>query len=336
MAFGTWAKRVAVAALVAVVAVGGYGIANWSKLQAQYADRQFRAAATTDERVAAATKLAGLGPVGRSYLLAALNADDADRAAAAVTAIREQLDSVPAGDPQFSVWCKSVIEGSDRFSPSGAAAALELVPELLRSNEPDAVAHCRLIVELGLKAETPDARVRAIRLAFRPDVSLRTAVVPLLADGSPDVRRAALLAVGPPSDDAPLADDDALFRLLHDPDADVRDLCESTLIARGATAEQVGLARKLSSPDPTERLGLVLDLSWAGDSVRDAGPWLERLSRDADPAVRIGAARVAYEARLEFVSWADRLASSDPDPTVRRLAGFYRTQAAELKPAAGP
>ena len=60
----------------------------------------------------------------------------------------------------------------------------------------------------------------------------------------------------------------------------------------------------------------------------DPEPWLERLSRDPDPAVRAGAARVAVEVaaerRLPVPVWVARLADADPDPTVRRIAGFYR------------
>ena len=72
-------------------------------------------------------------------------------------------------------------------------------------------------------------------------------------------------------------------------------------------------------------------MRWNRDGIRDPGPWLERLSRDADPAVRAGAARVACESKLAFAGWLDRLAKDDPDGTVRRIVLFHRTRAAELK-----
>ena len=55
------------------------------------------------------------------------------------------------------------------------------------------------------------------------------------------------------------------------------------------------------------------------------------MSRDADPAVRAGAARVAYECKLAFAGWLDHLAKDDPDGTVRRIVQFHRSRAAELK-----
>jgi hypothetical protein len=79
--------------------------------------------------------------------------------------------------------------------------------------------------------------------------------------------------------------------------------------------------------------------------LADPGPWLERLSHDPDPGVRAGAARVAVEVvvgrRLSVPVWVGRLADSDPDSTVRRVAGFYRAQAvvredAGVRPAGGP
>ena len=112
----------------------------------------------------------------------------------------------------------------------------------------------------------------------------------------------------------------------------------SQLEAAGAGAEwldaaQVQLARQLASPDTAERLRLLVDLQWAGDAVRDPGPWLERLSRDPNPAVRLGAARVAYERRLTFAGWLDHMADTDPDPTVRHWAGYYRERSAAVRQA---
>jgi hypothetical protein len=113
----------------------------------------------------------------------------------------------------------------------------------------------------------------------------------------------------------------------------VRKLCESALVARGRSADEVAFGRRLTHPDPGERLGLLLDLRWADDAVKDVGPWLERLGRDPDPAVRAGAARVAVECRVPFAGWVDKLAAEDPDPTVRRVAGYYRGLAGGVSPA---
>ena len=82
-------------------------------------------------------------------------------------------------------------------------------------------------------------------------------------------------------------------------------------------------------PEPGERLKLLLDLRY-DDDVADPEPWLERLARDPEPAVRAGAARVAVEVsadrRLAVPVWVGRLADADPDPTVRRVADHFRRQ----------
>jgi HEAT repeat protein len=159
-------------------------------------------------------------------------------------------------------------------------------------------------------------------------------VVPLLSDPDAEVRRAAMLTVGPAGDGShPVVGNEELFRWLHDRDPEVRELCGDALKTRGLDAEQVHLARQLTHPDPAERLKLLVDLRFAGEAVKDPGPWLERLSRDPDPAVRLGAARVAFESRLLFAGWLDRLADQDPDPTVRRWAGYYRGLSATVKQA---
>jgi hypothetical protein len=159
-------------------------------------------------------------------------------------------------------------------------------------------------------------------------------VAPLLDDPAAEVRRAAMLAVGPAPEGAhPVVGDEELFRWLHDPDLEVRNLCEAALATRGLDEVQVQLARQLTSPDAADRLRLLVDLQRAGDAVKDPGPWLERLSRDPDPAVRLGAARVAFERRLVFAGWLDRMAEADPDPTVRRWAGYYRGLSAAVRQA---
>lgn len=141
-------------------------------------------------------------------------------------------------------------------------------------------------------------------------------------------------AVGPVARGVdPVVGDEDLFRWLNDPDLEVRAHCEAALATRGLDGDQVTAARRLTHPDAGERLKLLVDLRWGRDTVHDPGPWLERLSRDADPAIRAGAARVACECRLAFAGWLDRLATEDPDGTVREIATHYRARAAELKQA---
>jgi hypothetical protein len=172
---------------------------------------------------------------------------------------------------------------------------------------------------------TPEGKLDAIRAAIQGG---GVAAAGYLADDNPEVRRAAVLAVGPVADGKPpLVPDDDLFPRLHDPDREVRELAAAALRGRGLTDVQVQLARQLASPDAGDRLKLLLDLT-DSDGVRDVGPWLERLSRDPEPAVRLGAARLGCECRVAFAGWLDRLADTDPDPLVRQGATYWRKRAA--------
>ena len=176
----------------------------------------------------------------------------------------------------------------------------------------------------GLQATDPADRVQAIRAVMKTPTELST-IVPLLADPVVDVRRAAILAVGPtPADGPTVVGPEELFPCLHDADRDVRELAVSALKSRGLDDGQVELARQLVSPNAADRLQLLHDLAIEHATIPDPSPWLERLSRDPEPAVRAGTARVAHERRLRFTSWLDRLADHDPDPTVRQVAGWYR------------
>lgn len=324
-----WAIRAGAAVLLITAAAGAYAGWNWSGLTARHAAYRLRTAGPDEERAAAATKLVALGAAGAPHLVDALRRDDPGCCAAVATAVRDRLAADPAAP-----CARPLLDGLASFSEPGKAAALEIVPLLLKSPYPDAAAHCRDAVRGGLASATPEGKVRAVRLALRPEIGGRADVVPLLNDPNAEVRRAAMLAVGPADESvAAVIDDESLFRWLHDPDAEVRDLCRTALRTRGLDAEQVLLARQLTHPDPGERLKLLLDLQIAGEAIRDPGPWLERLSRDPDPAVRLGAARVGYECRLTFAGWMDRLADQDTDPTVRRWAGYYRKQAIAIRQA---
>jgi hypothetical protein len=331
----TWARRIGLVTGVLLLAAGVYAGFNRTALTARLEAYRLRTAATDEDRTAAATRLVALGGAGSPYLVETLRGSDPAACTAVVAALNESLEPVPTSDPRFTTACRPVLDGLASFSESGRVAVLELVPLLLRCPHPDAAARCRDLVRTAFQLPAADDRVRAIRLALRPDLDIRSEVVPLLDDASAAVRRAAMLVVGPVDERAaPVIEDEALFRWLHDPDAEVRELTAAALRTRGMSAEQVQLARQLTHPDPAERLKLLLDLQFA-DTVRDPGPWLERLSRDPEPAVRVGVARCCHEYRLQFASWLDQLADRDPDPTVRRWAGYYRGLSAPIHQTGG-
>src|SRR5262249_34909761 len=158
-------------------------------------------------------------------------------------------------------------------------------PDLLAGNDTTRAA-CRELVRQALAHPAAEQRAIAIGLALRQDVGLLTATVPLLNDSSADVRRAAMLAVGPQA--AAVSDED-LIRWLHDPDAQVRPLCRTALRSRGLRERDVEMGRLLTHPDPLERMKLFQDLNDENDL--DVGVWLTRLSQDPIPAVRAAALR---------------------------------------------
>ncbi len=325
------ARRIGLGLLVILLAGGVYAGAQWNRLNARYAGYKLRTATTDEARLRAACQLIEAGESGAVYLTDAFRGPDAERCSAVALALRDYLKDLPPVDPRFAALCRPHVHGFPEFSEAGQEAALALVPNFLRCPEADFPPRCREIVRTALKHRSADVRAQAIHLAMRPDLDQKADVVACLQAPEPEVRRAAMLAVGPAGHGSPAIGDEDLFPWLNDVDSQVQMLCEAALSTRGLEPEQIAAARKLTSPDAVERLKLLLDLRWNRDAIRDPGPWLERLSRDPDPAVRAGAARVAYECKLAFAGWLDRLAKDDPDGTVRQIVQFHRARAAELK-----
>ncbi|MGH7170722.1 MAG: HEAT repeat domain-containing protein [Gemmataceae bacterium] len=204
------------------------------------------------------------------------------------------------------------------------SSALELCGILLNqpgdNQESKPLDPAHKLVPAALQASRVDNRLRAVRLSLNPgmtDVLEQVAV--LLGDESPAVRRAALIAIG---SDREAVHDDQLLPCLHDPDAEVRRLCEQALIARGLRPEYLELGRLLTDPQPTKRLQ-VLDRLRESTEL-DSGLWLRRLSHDVSPSVRVAAMRAMTQQR--FVDLSDRIdqiAREDASATVRQLAQFY-------------
>lgn len=312
--------RIAGAGVVVIVAVVAL---NWSELRARYAARQFRAATTDDARTECAKSLISLGDAGFTQILDLLR--DGDRAACDVLASELQALVI---DPNRAT---SLLAQMPGFGDPGREAVLELLPEIMKHKDEAMVEACRAAVACGLQSSVR-AKVLSAKLAGRSPLRMTAAVIDLLSDSEAEVRAAALTAIGTAGDSAPIGDED-LFRWMNDPDAKVRSICEAVLESRGRTADEIDLGRRLTHPKASERLRLLVDLSH--EPNRDIGPWLERLARDVEPAVRAGAVRVASERKLMFAEWADDLAKNDPDATVRQVATFHRRKAAGLIEPAG-
>lgn len=339
MAYGRGWKRVAVGLGVVVAAAGAWAWVNRADLGARYAARQVVRAATDDERAAWAAKLLDHGDAARDAVVGFVSSGTPEVRAAVVPLVENHLSNRPDGDGPAAALADALLDGFPACDAGGQEAVVTLLPALLKRTGPSGAAKCRAVATTGLKLPSAAARLGAIRAAMHPQVKLRAEVVPLLAAAEPEVRRAALFAVGPASDDDPVIGDEELFRWLHDPDAGVRRVCQDALASRGRTDTDIRLGRRLTNPDPAERLDLLLDLR-SDDEVPDAEPWLERLARDTDPGVRAGAARVAAELAAErrqtLPLWVSRMADADPEPTVRRVVGFYRASAGRVDGAVRP
>jgi HEAT repeat protein len=326
------AKRIGVGVLAVVAAAGGYAAYSWKDLSLRLTASQFRSATTAETRADLAAKLLAAGDAGVARLIDVLRSGSSEQCAAIADAVSQHLDGVPPDDPRFTSVCRLILSAADTFSDPGTDAALHLLPYLLRCGTPDAADRCRALAKCGL-GRSAEVKIRVVRAAVSPQLGLRAELVPLLTDPSAEVRRAAMAAVGPAGAGEPVIDTEDLFRWLNDPDDMVRALCEAALTTRGLEPEQIDAGRKLTHPEASERLGLLADLERGrADVFRDPGPWLERLSRDPDPAVRAAAARVGFESRLTLAGWLDRLIQ-DPDPTVRRIATYHRGRAEQLKQA---
>src|SRR5262249_20988461 len=146
--------------------------------------------------------------------------DAGSRCGAALTALVGQW---PADDPRGPALVGRLAERFAALSPPGRQAALDCAA-VLAERDPAPPAGVRLLVRAGVGHADDAVRLRAAALALRPEVGAPELLVPLLKDPSAEVRRTALLAVGPAR--SLMADDD-LLPWLHDPDAEVRRLCET-------------------------------------------------------------------------------------------------------------
>jgi HEAT repeat protein len=338
-----WMVRLGLGLGLVAIAAGTWAGLNATTLQAMYAAHQLRAAAGDAERADAADRLLTLGEAGRSRLIEFLRSGDEPTRAAAAAAIDRLFNSLSDGEQLAVSVGGQVIDTFFSSDAAGQRLVLELLPGILKRTGSTHALRCRDAVAIGLQLPDPTARLAAIRLSMHPDVRLQAELLPLLQAPEPEVRQAALIAAATVIDGEPILTDEELFRWLHDPDAGVRRVCYDTLVSRDRSEAEIGLGRRLTHPDARERLKLLMDLRY-DDDVADPEPWLERLSRDPDPAVRAGAVRVAVELaqnqRQPCPGWVARVVMSDPSPTVRRVAAYFHNQSVRLtsdgvRPAGG-
>ncbi len=212
-------------------------------------------------------------------------------------------------------------EAGKSKEPEARGQALELASLLLeRPRQAGALIPARELARACFADADADNRARAVRLALHPGMDLRRPVLPLLRDPAAEVRRLAILVVGPATD--VIANED-LLRWLHDPDPEVRRLCEVALGGRHLPEDHIRLGRLLTHEEPRVRVQ-VLDHLYRAEDL-DTGVWLRYLSHDQVPSVRAAAMRAATSAPYERVRFSDRLEQmrSDPSPTVGQLAQYF-------------
>lgn len=268
-----------------------------------------------------ADKLAAAGESAVPALLGLLRHDDPAVCASAKDALEKLFMGWAADDPRRATVARRFVDAEPRFSTPGRAAALDLLPMVIAAATPDVAEQAKGMVATAAKSESTDVRIQAVAAALRPEVDCLEAIVPLLTDSAPEVRRAAILALGPAREGRTVLADDDLLRSLHDSDPEVRQLCEMGLRSRGRSPRDIRLGRRYTDPDAAERQKLLIDL--ADEEELDVTVWLERLTADADPAVRAGAARVAAQRHADLAVRLEQMSRTDPDGTVRRIAGYY-------------
>lgn len=278
--------------------------------------------ASDDDQAEWGAKLAAIGEPAIPTLLKCFQHDSPSVCNTGRRALEAIVGVYADGDPRLAAFAEQYAAAEPRFSTPGRSAAMDLVPVLIAKKTPGMAEKAHALIEHAAKSESVDLRVQAIALAMRPEVDGLHAVLPLLRDPAVEVRRAAILALGPITrTDRVAAADDDLLRLLHDSDGEVRQLCEMSLRSRGRSPRDIRLGKRYAAPNPAERQKLLIDL--ANDDERDLSVWLDRLTADADPAVRAGAVRVAAERNVDLATRLEEMRRTDPDGAVRRIADYY-------------
>jgi HEAT repeats len=246
------------------------------------------------------------------------------RAALEAAATWFQPAAAKPGDALFSSCARLVAAAAETPEPDAHDAALCLCTAALDHMEDpkEMLPAGRALVKTVLRDEAPAVRLHAVQASVHPGMDVQAEVAALLRDSASEVRRAALLAVGPADEDIVPAK--SLLPMLHDADAEVRKVCENVLKTnRHLSPACYKIGWQLYHPDPAERLN-VLDCLQRGADV-EPGVWLRELSHDDSPAVRLAAVRAMSS--QDLVDLSDRLeqmADSDPSPTVCQMAKLYQ------------
>jgi hypothetical protein len=315
-------KKIGLVLLGLLLILGG--IAFWQRdaLQIWWHTKQLNSAAEAD-RPSYVDSLVALGKPAIPKLVEYWKKEDRDFCQLVRSGLENHFHHWKAEDPAVQELISQIFAMEAELTSPGRLAVLELIPSLLNTYETLSAEPFRPLVEKGLQDSDTFIRVQSITCAMRSDIQLMDKILPLLNDSTVEVRRAAMLSVGPSrSDTEPLIETDELLKWLHDPDEEVRRCTEIALGTRGLSKMDVHLGRLITHSQPAERLKILLDLP--EDDRFPIANWLERLSRDPESSIRAGAARVAVERQVDFMDRLNEMIQSDPDQTVRKIAAHYQ------------
>lgn len=156
----------------------------------------------------------------------------------------------------------AAISGSE---PEVQSGALQLCLALVSQPQgAEVLSTGRELVRACLHNRDPEVRVQAIQVGLHPGMDLLEAVAGLLPDADARVRRAAILAVGPPPADRYVLDE-ALLPCLRDPDAEA-----SPVVRGGAAFAGPGLGASRTGP-AADRSPAGATAARAGASARRSG-----------------------------------------------------------------
>jgi hypothetical protein len=236
--------------------------------------------------------------------------------AAAVNIVTAWLNAESTPTAASMGAAEKMLELAARSSDSAARAAALQLTEAFAAHAPAnaEVGPCRELVAACFEDSAPENRVQAVAMAERFLPDMRKQALPLLNDSESAVRVAAMRAIG--ATQGIIATED-LLRWLHDPEPEVRRMCERALRIRNLTDEKIALGRLITDPAPRIRLQVLACLRGGDETDVYAGVWLRHLSHDPAPEVRFAAVRAIREQGLtELNDRIDQMARNDPSPTV--------------------
>jgi hypothetical protein len=305
-------KRVLFVGFSGILLAAGLALWKYDALKLEYDWYRLQSVSEIDPKLA--INFASRGQVGLDRILNALKSQESSKRQAAGRILKAVLP-VWGEQPEMADQLISCISEIHSVCPEESQKIIQdLLPELLRT---------KYVVALDPWKKGDAVLRKEVVSAVRHKVPEHPELVlPRLKDSEKEVRQMALLLVGPGSETGrDCLDTESLIPFLHDIDPEISAICESCLKTRGLDEEMIRLARRISHPDPRERLDLLLDLR--RDRELDVR-WLERLSRDSNAAVRLGTVRVAAERNVsEFAERLQQMRKTDPDGTVRQMAGYY-------------